>query len=367
MKTVKTILVVVGLLAILYGAYVVLTGSSWDWLGGEPPVAAEDPAADLAVNVEAPSLDIAGPTAPGVEALRPDAPLLPGVASPEPYAVEAPSNPTDATALGAPPSFTISDSDPTGGSPAAMAPPMQPPTDFPPANSSSSGIVGDANGRGGFFDAAWQAIEADLAAGDLVAASQKLTPLYLDDRIPAERREEVVQLLDGLAGTVVYAQDQHLLRPPHTVAAGETLGDIAAGENVPWELLARINNVADPNQLVPGEKLKIVPGPIRGVLRLGAGKQAELTLVAKGCCAARFAVMVENSALAQPGEYMIVRKHSADDPGNPHGGFALDLGGGLLLHDVAARVAPVLSVSSGDAVDLFYIFTERKSAISIIR
>jgi len=91
-----------------------------------------------------------------------------------------------------------------------------------------------------------------------------------------------------LAGTVIYSQ-QDLLLPPYVVQPGETLPSIAAPLSVPWQLLAKINGVADPERLVPGESLKVVKGPFDAVVSVS---RRRLSLQVGGNYAGSFSVIV---------------------------------------------------------------------------
>ena len=61
--------------------------------------------------------------------------------------------------------------------------------------------------------------------------------------------------LDPLAREVIYSK-QHLLERPYRVGQEETLVAIAAKYEVPWQLLANINQVTDPMTLLPGTELR---------------------------------------------------------------------------------------------------------------
>ncbi len=61
---------------------------------------------------------------------------------------------------------------------------------------------------------------------------------------------------------MIYSRE-HLLEVPYEVRLKETLFDVASRCRVPYYLLANINGVSDPQVLVPGTQLKIVPGPFR--------------------------------------------------------------------------------------------------------
>ena len=63
------------------------------------------------------------------------------------------------------------------------------------------------------------------------------------------------------------------------------LETIAAQYNVPWQLLAKINGIEDPNRLKPGDELKVVRGPFSAIVELD---KRQLTLIVEDCYAGRF-------------------------------------------------------------------------------
>ena len=81
-----------------------------------------------------------------------------------------------------------------------------------------------------------------------------------DPHVSEQEQQQLLPLLNQLAGTVIYSQE-HLLLPAYEVQPGDTLDRVAQHYRVPWQLLAKINGVADPNQLQPGSKLKVIQGP----------------------------------------------------------------------------------------------------------
>lgn len=68
-------------------------------------------------------------------------------------------------------------------------------------------------------------------------------------------------------GEVIYAQEEQPNGPVYIVQEGDTLWDIAQRFGVPWEDLARVNEITDPGQLSAGDEL-VIPGieGARGVL-----------------------------------------------------------------------------------------------------
>jgi len=101
---------------------------------------------------------------------------------------------------------------------------------------------------------------------------------------------------------VIYSQ-QDLLHPPHVVASGETLPAVAMPLGISWQLLGKINGVADPTDLVPGEHLKVLRGPFDAVVSIS---RRRLTLQLGGYYAGNFPVVIGRSFLPRVGSSIAV-------------------------------------------------------------
>ena len=143
-------------------------------------------------------------------------------------------------------------------------------------------------GSAAAFATAWADAHDKLAAGRYAEALGVLSSWHDDPSLGLEESQRLEDLLGQLAGTVVYSQ-QDLLLPPHVVEQGETLLSIAAPLAVPWQLLAKINGVADPARLVAGESLKLVRGPFDAVVSVS---RRRLSLRVGGNYAGTFGVVV---------------------------------------------------------------------------
>jgi lipoprotein-anchoring transpeptidase ErfK/SrfK len=177
-----------------------------------------------------------------------------------------------------------------------------------------------------------QAVQAKLDAGQLGEALLALSSLY--------DKPEVTELLDQLAGTVIYSR-QHLLEPPYRVQPDETLEQIAQKYSVPWQLLARINGIRDPLRLEPGRELKVIRGPFDALVDLD---KYEMTLVLGGRYAGRFPIGVGRDHARLEGSYVVRNKttnppyygpdvdFAANDPNNPLGEHWIDLGNQIGIH-----------------------------------
>jgi LysM repeat protein len=153
------------------------------------------------------------------------------------------------------------------------------------------------------FDEAWSEARSLLDHGDLAGAHLLLSAWYGNPTLRPEEQQALTGLLSGLAGTVIYSPTYHLEQP--YVVQGETLEQIAAKYNVPTELLAKINGLADTRQLQPGQQLKVVRGPFSAMVNLS---QREMTLVLAGRYAGRFDIGVGQERQNIEGRYEVNRK-----------------------------------------------------------
>ncbi|NMC20591.1 MAG: LysM peptidoglycan-binding domain-containing protein [Thermogutta sp.] len=179
-----------------------------------------------------------------------------------------------------------------------------------------------------------------LDQGDFAAVHQVLSAWFADDRLMPEESRQLTDLLDQVAGTVIYSR-QSILEQPHVVAPGETLERIAEGYAVPWPLLAKINGISQPERLAPGQSLKVVRGPFEARIYLSRG---ELVLFCQDRYAGRFRVTLGADAAAAPGVYRVCEKienpafytptgvTSPGDSNNPLGQLWIGLGGRLGIH-----------------------------------
>jgi lipoprotein-anchoring transpeptidase ErfK/SrfK len=201
------------------------------------------------------------------------------------------------------------------------------------------------------FTAMLKAAYADIAQGRMAEIHAALSRFYGEPRLTAAESQALVDLLDRLAGTVIYSR-QHLLESPYRVQGDDTLERIARPYEVSPSLLAKINGIRDPRQLQPGMELKVFHGPFDAVIDLG---RYELTLFLKNRYAGRFPIGVggdfmqymQREARAGPlptleGQYTVRDKQfspiyfgpdrvtmSPSDPNYPLGRRWIDLGSQL--------------------------------------
>lgn len=302
-ESLKPLVVLVLLGTILYGAWSVVNNGP-----GGGTIAAPEPArTDLAAAPAfAPPPQVEVPAAP-------PAAVLPAVPAAAPTGMAPPAAATAATVSpafpgDAPPTYLSAVSAPPPvAAPASAAPPvMPPPAAFPPAAftpadapplATPAPAPAAARGIGSpqpsqqqttVFASAWADAHDKLAAGRYAEALAVLSSWYDDPSLGLEESQRLEELLGQLAGTVIYSQ-QDLLLPPHVVEPGENLQTIATPLAVPWQLLAKINGVTDPSQLMPGESLKIVRGPFDAVVSVS---RRRISLQVGGNYAGSFPVVV---------------------------------------------------------------------------
>jgi hypothetical protein len=212
----------------------------------------------------------------------------------------------------------------------------------------------------------WNEARAEVEAGKPRQALFILSRLYADPRLTAADRRRLQDALDPLAAQVIYSQ-QHTLEQPFLVRRGDTLPAIAEQYQVPWQLLANINGVRDPEFLVPGTKLKVVRGPFRAEVNLA---DQELTLHLNQLYAGRFPIAIGQDPPPTLGEFEIKAKSEgrefatadgqvipAGHPANPYGSTYMEIGRNLSLHGSATAEdsppnAGCISLSPRDAFDV---------------
>lgn len=147
-------------------------------------------------------------------------------------------------------------------------------------------------------------VQAALDRGELSQGLLLLSDWYGDPSLSPEETKEVNSLLSQLAGSVIYSRE-HRLEPPYLVQAGENLRSIAQKYEVPWPLLAKINGLTDPDNLQPGQELKVVRGPFEANIDLG---QRRMTLMLDRRYAGEFALEVEPNTSVEQGHWTVNQK-----------------------------------------------------------
>ena len=386
MNSLKTIVMVGIMAAVAYGVYVSINEGPVQ----TPPEIAEDWSAGPP-EVSLPSVGETGPSGFSAEAPTRfpspgDPPVQPryGELSPrKPFSERAPAPPFNPAPLPsevavgqeapmpptgseipaypayAPPSPPIGSNaniapDPTGAplpdlSSGSMAP-MPPVSPVPAANQAGTPGVGLGQMSAATPDPTTIRPEfADFLAAarrDLGEGRFRDTLAILSSRYGGQGQTEaeaaaLTELLDQVAGTVIYSR-QHHLEPAYVVQVGETLPQIAEKYGVSSELLAKINRIADPTKLEPGQQLKVVRGPFRAVIKLS---DHEMDLWLQDLYAGRFAIGV-GSDLPELSETLLVIEKNREptyygpagqvinpgDPLNPLGKRRIGLGDSFAIH-----------------------------------
>ncbi len=221
------------------------------------------------------------------------------------------------------------------------------------------------------FEDAWMLATDQLNRQYWSDALLTLSAFYDRPEVTGRDRQRLVDLLDPLAGKVIYSPE-HLLEPPHQVRPGESLLEIAQQYQVPAMLLKNINGISDPGNLTPGSSLKVVRGPFRAEVNLA---KDELVLFLGDYYAGRFAISIGNDPQPKPGQYVVQgkqegREYFAPDGSripplardNPYGRWWIDLGGDVCIH-ASPETTPshgglgCISLDPHDAADVFGILS----------
>lgn len=248
--------------------------------------------------------------------------------------------PFDSNASAFPPVNTGLPSNPaTGFAPALPSPAFASPAPsatLPPMGTAPTGAAGLRSEFSAFIQAALKKLDE----GGLAEAHERLSLFYANPGLTPEEDQQLTTLLDQVAGTVIYSR-QNYLEPAYRVQPGETLQQIADRYDVPWQLLAKINGIREPDRLAPGQELKVVRGPFNAVIHLD---RYELTLMLHGRYAGRFPIGIGQDQPVMTGLQLVKDKMmnptyygsgqviDADDPNNPLGERLIGLGSRLSLH-----------------------------------
>lgn len=161
-----------------------------------------------------------------------------------------------------------------------------------------------ATNQGSLFSATRVAVQSALDRGELSQALLLLSDWYGDPSLSPAEATEVQQLLSQLAGSVIYSTE-HRLEPPYMVQAGETLEAIAQKHNVPWQLLAKINGLTSPDQVQPGQQLKVIRGPFSARIDLS---DRTLVLMLDRRYAGQFPLDIEPKTSVEEGYWSVNQK-----------------------------------------------------------
>ena len=110
---------------------------------------------------------------------------------------------------------------------------------------------------------------AALQQGDLLQA-RELMKGAVGAGLPAPEEEEARRALVDIARRTIFSPERFEgdpLSKMHIVQPGEVLGKLATDYHVTADLIAMINQLRNKNMVRAGQTLKIVPGPVRAVVR----------------------------------------------------------------------------------------------------
>jgi hypothetical protein len=243
------------------------------------------------------------------------------------------------------------------------------------------------------FNSLMDVVRKRLDEGKFAEAQLALSILYGNPDLSADQLKQITDLLDQLAGTVIYSR-QHLLAPAYVTQPGDTIDTVAQKYNLPWQLLANINGLMPPgalyddtatkNQPLPvGKQLKVLQGPFDAVIHLD---KRELTLMVQKRYAARFRIGVGRDQPKLEGEYTVRNKtlnpsyYGPDgvnigpaDPKNPLGPAWIGLTDRIGIHGTADPQSigrdnnrGTISVSDQDLQNLYGILSVG-SRVTIMR
>ena len=110
------------------------------------------------------------------------------------------------------------------------------------------------------------------SSGDLLGARRLLNDALVSAHLNPSDADAAKRMLSELNQTLVFSPKVSAGDPfasTYTVKSGELLRTIADKFDVPWELIARLNNMPDPRKLRAGQSLKVVTGPFHAVVSKG--------------------------------------------------------------------------------------------------
>ncbi len=249
-----------------------------------------------------------------------------------------------------------------------------PATNAATATASAAGATGASNSapKQTFTAAREQAIKL-ANDGKLRDALALMSPYFNHIELTHEEHLDLIDLLDALAGEVIYSK-RHFLESPFIVAAGDTLEAIANKYQISPETLAAINRMGDSKVVLAGTQMKVLRGPFRGEVNLTRG---ELTLFLGDLYAGRFPISVGKEPTPTEGTYKISDRRRdrsyvgsdskfmpASDPRNPYGGYWMHLGNDICIHGSPASTSPemegagCISLAPLDAKEVYSLLTQ---------
>lgn len=238
--------------------------------------------------------------------------------------------------------------------------------------------------------------------GDLLAARRDYSAalagsLQAGEDSPASPiEEEARRELNRIADAMIFSRAIRTGDPSisvHEVAPGDTLYAIAGPRRVTQELLARINQLADPHRLNVGQRIKIVQGPFHARI----SKSRHLMDVYLGDVIVRsYRVGLGTNGGTPTGEWVVQTKlvnpdwtdpvtnqhYLAEDPDNPIGERWMGLEGvsgeavGKLGFGIHGTIDPAsigqnmsmgcIRMTADDVAEVYGLLVERHSRVTIL-
>lgn len=191
--------------------------------------------------------------------------------------------------------------------------------------------------------------KAKMDAGDLLGARAILNAALTAGHLTPADAASARHLLSEISQTVLFSNKPIQGDPAQTlyqVKSGDRLSRVAERHGVTWELLCRINGLADPRKVRAGQWIKIPTGPFHCVITksdyrldvyLGSPGEAGSVFVTtlqvglgKDNSTPTGMWIVAPSGKIHPATYYSPRGEgviAADDPKNPLGGYWMGLSG----------------------------------------
>lgn len=198
-----------------------------------------------------------GGSPPGVEATAQST-------SPTPLRATRPSAPTSEQPSAMPVDEKSIEERADAAEPTAGVLANQPPSNAQPVEITLSQPPKPASPAADSLGSARQALQR----GELIRARAEFAAalrMELTDEEEAEARNELLRIAQTLIFSRAIGTGDPLVEV-HTVAAGDTLYSIGRQYMVTEELLAKINQLADPHRLRVGQTLKVVRGPFSAII-----------------------------------------------------------------------------------------------------
>jgi hypothetical protein len=361
-QTIKTAVVVVLLLVVLYGAYIAINGASTDlppelqamldseanldvevstpgsspfspstnsdaFSGGFAGSAGLKPAAAPSFAGPAPSFGAPVSTSPSSSNNSLAAPQLTTLPSIKPLEVATPQPPktidisSDSTApfglntrsnpakppveIDTPPTFAVPVKTTTNDNQFAESNTPATSTGTPASTTlSEASQPNKSTLTGRSYETAKQTALEQINRGEMKEALATLSVFYGSPELSEAQTRDLIDLLDSLAGETIYSR-RHLLDTPYVVGPSETIEIVAKRFEIPSELLARINAVEVTGSLIPGTKLKVFQGPFRAEVDM---KKNEMTVFLGELYAGRFPISAGADPVPKEGVFQVLDK-----------------------------------------------------------